>query len=47
MPMKKNNYVRKKPSIKIRKTKHGLEIVKTLYDEFGQVLKKQVEAIRK
>lgn len=40
-------YIRKKPSIKIKKTKHGIEIVKTLYDEFGNVLKKQVEAITK
>jgi len=45
--MRKTKYIRKKPSIKVKKTKHGLEIVKTLYDEFGNVLKKQVEAIVK
>ena len=40
-------YIRKKPSIKIRKSKNGLEIVRTLYDEFGNVLKHQVESITK
>jgi len=43
----KRKLIRKKPSIKIKNTKFGLEIIKTVYDEFGKVLSKQVEAVRK
>lgn len=38
---------RTKPSIKIKRTKTGIEIIKTLYDNLGHVLNKQIEAIPK
>lgn len=47
MAKKKNKYTRKKPSIKVKQTKNGLMIIKTLYDDFGKVLKKQVEDVVK
>ena len=37
----------RKPSIKIRKNKYGLEIVKTFYNEFGKAIEKQIEAVYK
>jgi len=43
----KKRFIRTKPSIRIKKTKFGLEIIKTIYDDYGKVLKKQVEAIGK
>jgi hypothetical protein len=43
----KRKLVRTKPSISVKKTKFGLEIIKTVYDEFGKVVTKQVEAIKK
>lgn len=46
--MKKiKKFIRTKPTIRVKQTKFGLEIIKTVYDEFGNVLKKQVEAIKK
>jgi len=44
---RKPTYIRKKPSIKIKQTKNGLQIIKTMYDDFGKVVKKQIEAINK
>lgn len=38
---------KRKPSIAIKKTRIGLEIWKTHYDEFGKVMRKQLEAIVK
>lgn len=38
---------RRKPTIKVKKTKDGLEIIKTMYDQFGKVMQKQIEAVRK
>jgi len=38
---------KRKPSIAIKKTKIGLEIWKTHYDEFGKVLKKQLDLVVK
>jgi hypothetical protein len=37
----------KKPTIRILTNKVGLKIVKTMYDDFGKVLKKQTEFIRR
>jgi hypothetical protein len=37
--------VRKKPSIRIKQTKNGLEIIKTMYDSIGNVIAKQVENV--
>jgi hypothetical protein len=45
--LQKRKLIRSKPSIKVKKTKLGLEIIRTIYDEFGKVLSKQVEAIKK
>lgn len=45
--MKRKTYIRKKPSIKVKQTKNGLQIVKTMYDDFGKVVQKQIEAIKK
>ena len=38
---------KRKPSIAVKKTRGGLEIWKTHYDEFGKVMKKQLEAVVK
>jgi len=43
----KKRFIRTKPSIRVKKTKFGLEIIKTIYDAYGKVLKKQVESIGK
>ena len=45
--MRKTNYIRKKPSIKIKTTKGGIQIIKTMYDDFGKVIQKQIEAVGK
>jgi len=37
----------RKPSIRIKKSKYGLEIVKTFYDDFGKAVRKQIEAVGK
>jgi len=37
----------RKPSVSVKKTKNGIEIVTKFYNEFGKVVKKQVEAVRK
>lgn len=36
---------RRKPSIRIKKTKTGLEIIKKFYDSVGKVVKQEVEII--
>lgn len=38
---------RKKPSISIKKTKDGLQIIRKMYDDLGKVIKTQIEAVRK
>jgi len=38
---------RRKPSIRVKSTKDSIKIIKTIYDEFGKVVKKQIEAIKK
>jgi hypothetical protein len=43
----KKTFIRKKPSIRVKKTKFGLEIIKTIYDDYGKVLKKQIESVGK
>jgi hypothetical protein len=42
----KRKFVRTKPSIRIKKTKFGIDIIKTIYDDFGKIMKKQVETIK-
>lgn len=37
----------RKPSLRIKKTKNGLEIIKTVYDDYGKVLKRHVELVGK
>ena len=37
----------RKPSLRIITKKSGLHVVKTLYDDFGKVLKKQTEFIKR
>jgi hypothetical protein len=37
--------VRTKPSIRIKSTKNGLQIIKTMYNGFGKVMQKQIETI--
>jgi hypothetical protein len=43
----KRKFVRTKPSIRIKKTKFGIDIIKTIYDDFGNIMKKQVERVKK
>lgn len=37
----------RKPSISIKKTKNGLQIIQKMYDDFGNVVKKHVESVKK
>lgn len=37
----------RKPSLRIKQNKNGLMMVKTFYDELGNVIKKQTEFIRR
>ena len=45
--VRKSAYIRKKPSIKVKTTKNGIQIIKTMYDDFGKVIQKQIEAVGK
>ena len=38
---------RTKPSLRVKMKKSGLEVIKTFYDEFGKVIDKQIEFIKK
>jgi hypothetical protein len=39
--------MRKKPSLKVVELKSGIRIIKSFYDDFGNVLKRQTEFIKK
>ena len=39
--------MRKKPSIRIKNNKNSLEIIKTMYDDFGKVVNKHIQTIMK
>ena len=38
---------RKKPSLRVKNRKNELVLIKTFYDEFGKIINKQVESIKK
>ena len=37
----------RKPSISIKRTKNGIQIIQKMYDDFGNVIKRQVESVNK
>jgi hypothetical protein len=37
----------RKPSITVKRDRYGLKIIKTMYDDFGKAIKKQIESVGK
>jgi len=41
------NRINFKPTIRLRRTKSTIEIIKTIYDDYGKAVRKIVEAVKR